>query len=114
MNIFAAAEAAWKALFTKAETDIKAEIAAPNWADLGFLGLVAFVLLLMYNPVKQLVQPADLGILAGVFKVWLICHTAKWITAQAINGWKSTTQHTNVTNQTIATTPVAPVAATSK
>jgi hypothetical protein len=115
MNIIAAVEAASKALFAKAETDIKSEIANPNWADLGFLALIAFVILLMYNPVKQLIQPADLGILAGIFKVWLICHTARWIAAQVINGWKATTQHTNATTQTIATAPpVAPTAITSK
>lgn len=106
MNIIAAIEAAAKTLFAKTETDIKSEIASPNWADLSFLALVGLVLLLMYNPVKQLVQPADLTILAGVLKVWMVCHAAKWIATGLFNTWRAVTGHTNATNQAIATAPV--------
>lgn len=105
MNIIAAVEAATKTLFAKTETDIKSEIASPNWADLSFLALVGLVLLLMYNPIKQLVQPADLLILAGVLKVWMVCHAAKWIATRFYNTWRAVTGHTNETNQAIATAP---------
>jgi hypothetical protein len=113
MSIVSAVEAGAKALFTKVETDIKTVIKTPNWTDLAFLTLIAFLALLVWNPVKQFLQPTDLRTFAFVFSVWMVCHTYKWGVAAKANASQAIALHTNTTTQTIALTPPVPGTATT-
>jgi hypothetical protein len=117
MSLISAIEAGAKALFTKVETDIKTVIKTPNWTDLAFIALIAFFALLVWNPVKQFLQPTDLRTFAFVFSVWMVCHTYKWGVATKAQAQQAATLHTNqtaVSTTTIATTPATPTASTSK
>jgi hypothetical protein len=117
MSFITAVEAGAKALFTKVETDITTVIKTPNWTDLAFLALIAFLALLVWNPVKQFLQPTDLRTFAFVFSVWMVCHTYKWGVATKAQAAQAATLHTNqtaVATTTIATAPAAPTAVTAK
>jgi len=80
--------AAFSALFAKAKDRVdKADVKERNWSSLRWLGLLAFVGLLVYNASAHLLTEGTLVLVFKAFVVWLVCNTVTRAVSTVANAW---------------------------
>jgi len=80
--------AAFSALFSKAKDSVDAaDIKERNWSSLRWLGLLAFVGLIVYNASSHLLTEGALTLVFKAFTVWVACNTVTRVASTVSNAW---------------------------
>ncbi len=82
--------AAFSALFTRAKAEVNtgaADVKERNWSSLRWLGLLAFVGLIVYNATSHLLTEAALLLVFKAFVVWVVCNTVTRAVSTVSNAW---------------------------
>ena len=80
--------AAFSKLFEKTKDSVDAaDVKERNWSSLRWLGLLAFVGLIVYNATSHLLTEGALTLVFKAFVVWMVCNTITRAVSTAANAW---------------------------